>query len=83
HRQRPESANGVTFVTLEDETGHVNTIVWPKLGERQRKTLIGARLLGIAGTIQKDGDVVQVIAAQLQDYSALLGDLRSVSRDYR
>ncbi len=83
HRQRPESANGVTFVTLEDDTGHVNTIVWPKLGERQRKTLIGARLLGMAGTIQKDGDVVQVIAAQLQDYSALLGDLRSVSRDYR
>lgn len=83
HRQRPESANGVTFITLEDETGHVNTIIWPKLGERQRKTLVTARLLGMAGTIQKDGDVVQVIAAQLQDYSTLLGDLRSMSRDYR
>lgn len=83
HRQRPESANGVTFVTLEDETGHVNTIVWPKLGEHQRKTLINARLLGMVGKLQRDGDVVQVIASQLQDYSALLGRLRHVSRDFR
>lgn len=83
HRQRPESANGVTFVTLEDETGHINTIVWPKLGERQRKTLIGARLLGMVGRVQRDGDVVQVIATELQDYSALLGRLRHASRDFR
>lgn len=49
HRQRPASANGTVFVTLEDETGHVNAVVWPKLGERQRKTLLRSSLLGIKG----------------------------------
>lgn len=83
HRQRPESANGVTFVTLEDETGQVNTIVWPRLGDRQRKVLIGARLLGMAGKIQRDEGVIQVIANQLNDYSALLGQLHPESRDFR
>lgn len=83
HRQRPGSANGVTFVTLEDETGHVNSIIWPDLGERERRTLIGARLLAISGTVQRDGEVVQLLATRLNDYSAMLGRLHYKSRDFR
>jgi error-prone DNA polymerase len=50
------------FVTLEDETGCVNVIVWRDLGERQRKELLGARLLGVAGQVECDGDVVHLVA---------------------
>ncbi|MGH8279742.1 MAG: error-prone DNA polymerase [Gammaproteobacteria bacterium] len=82
HRQRPGSANGVTFVTLEDETGHVNVIVWPDLGERERTILVGSRLLGITGTVQRDGEVIQVLATDLQDLSRQLGGLEYASRDF-
>ncbi len=82
NRQRPSSANGVTFMTLEDDTGHVNVIVWPKLAERQRQVLTGARLLAVRGVLQRDGDVVHLIARKLEDHSRLIGDLAVRSRDF-
>jgi error-prone DNA polymerase len=74
-RQRPASASGVMFVTLEDETGYVNLIVWEKVAERTRRALLGASLLGVVGRVQKEGVVLHVIAEQLYDHSALLGRL--------
>jgi error-prone DNA polymerase len=82
-RQRPGSAAGVTFVTLEDESGHVNLIVWRAIGERQRKELLGARLMGVTGTVQREGDVLHVVVRRLEDRSAMLGALLARSRDFR
>jgi error-prone DNA polymerase len=89
-RQRPSTANGTTFVTLEDETGYVNVIVWSRLAERQRKELVSARLMEVAGTVERAGEVVHVVAGHLTDKTALLGslageagDLNTVSRDFR
>jgi error-prone DNA polymerase len=81
-RQRPGSAQGVTFVTLEDETGSVNLIVWRDVAERQRRALVGARLLGVAGELQIEGEVVHVIAHRLVDLSRWLGSLSAPSRDF-
>lgn len=81
-RQRPGSAQGVTFVTLEDETGSVNLIVWRDVAERQRRALVGARLLGVAGELQIEGEVVHVIAHRLVDLSRWLGSLAAPSRDF-
>jgi error-prone DNA polymerase len=82
-RQRPGSAHDVTFITLEDESGHVNLVVWKALAERQRAVMLGARLLGVYGEVQREGEVVHVIARRLYDHSALLGDLVASSRDFR
>jgi error-prone DNA polymerase len=82
-RQRPGSASGVTFVTLEDETGHVNLIVWRRVADEQRAALLGSRLLEVQGPLQREGDVLHVIAQRLNDLSALLGDLVIESRDFR
>ena len=76
-RQRPGSAEGVTFVTLEDEYGSINVIVWRDLAERQRQALVGSRLLGVAGKLQLEGDVMHVIAHRLLDLSVLLGRLKA------
>ena len=81
-RQRPDTASGVIFVTLEDETGCMNIVVWRRLLERQRRELLGARLMGVRGVVERDGDVVHVIARRLSDYSALLGPLAAASRDF-
>jgi error-prone DNA polymerase len=81
-RQRPDTASGVIFVTLEDETGCANVVVWASLVERQRGELLGARLLAVHGTIERDGDVVHLVARRLSDYSALLGALSTPSRDF-
>ena len=84
HRQRPGSAKGATFVTLEDETGHMNVVVWRDLGSKQRKQLLSAELMAITGKVERDGaDIVHVIAKDIADYSALLGRLRMESRDFR
>ena len=83
HRQRPETAKGVVFVTLEDETGAVNVIVWPAVVETQRKPLLGARLLTVFGQWQRQGDVMHLVASKLIDHSALLQGLVSRSRDFR
>jgi error-prone DNA polymerase len=81
-RQRPASANNVTFVTLEDEAGSINLVVWKRLAERQRQILLGARLLGAIGEIQREGDVLHLVAGHLEDYSAMLSEFTSQSRDF-
>jgi error-prone DNA polymerase len=81
-RQRPGTAKGVLFITLEDETGCVNVIVWPSLVEQQRKEVLGARLLGVYGIWQCEGEVRHLIAKRLVDLSPLLGRLAMESRDF-
>jgi error-prone DNA polymerase len=81
-RQRPGTASGVTFVTLEDETGMINVIVWRDLAERQRKELLCSNLLTVYGTLEREGEVVHLIAARLRDQTALLGRLAARSRDF-
>jgi error-prone DNA polymerase len=81
-RQRPDTASGVIFVTLEDETGCVNVVVWRDLVERQRRELLGARLMGVQGVIERDGEVVHLIARRLFDHTGLLGALQTASRDF-
>jgi len=81
-RQRPDTASGVVFVTLEDETGCMNIVVWRHLVETQRRELLGARLLGVEGVVERDGEVVHLVARRLLDYSALLGPLTAPSRDF-
>jgi error-prone DNA polymerase len=81
-RQRPATASGVIFVTLEDEEGHVNLIVWNDLAERQRRELLASRLLVVHGEVQKEGRVVHVLARRLEDLSALLGRLDTASHDF-
>ena len=82
-RQRPGTASGVLFLTLEDETGHFNVVVWGSLAEKYRRAVLGARLLGVEGEIQREGDVLHVIARHLHDHSHLLGRLTTPSRDFR
>jgi error-prone DNA polymerase len=81
-RQRPDTASGVIFVTLEDETGCVNVVVWSRVAERQRAELLGSRLLGVQGLIERDGDVVHLVARRLYDHSSLLGPLAAPARDF-
>ncbi len=81
-RQRPGTASGVVFVTLEDETGTINVIVWNALSQRQRRELLGSRLMGVAGKLQKEGDVIHLVAHRLTDHSRLLGRLATASRDF-
>ena len=71
-RQKPGSAKGVMFITIEDETGHANVIVWPSLFERQRGVVFTASMLGVRGRVQREGEVIHVIADELLDLSALL-----------
>ena len=81
-RQRPQTANGTIFVTLEDETGPVNVIVWPALVEKFRKELLGSRLLGVYGIWQTESGVHHLIAKRLVDMSLLLGRLTTYSRNF-
>jgi len=81
-RQRPGTASGVIFVTLEDETGLTNVIVHGTLAERQRRELLGARLLGVMGVLQREGEVVHLLAKRLFDHTDLLGRLPTASRDF-
>jgi error-prone DNA polymerase len=82
-RQRPETASGVTFVTLEDEDGLVNVVVWRDLGERQRRVLLEARLLAVEGRVESAEGVQHLIAGRLEDFTPLLGGLATQSRDFR
>jgi error-prone DNA polymerase len=85
-RQSPGTAKGVTFVTLEDETGTVNVIVWKALKERQRSELLHSRLMAVHGTWQRDtesgGQVCHVVAGFLRDLTPLLGELTTQSREF-
>ena len=87
HRQRPETAKGTLFVTLEDETGTVNVIVWPDFFERYRKEVLAARLMTVYGVWQRDeetgGEVMHLLARRVVDHTALLGRLTLRSRDFR
>jgi len=81
-RQQPETAKGTIFVTLEDETGSVNVIVWRRLREKQRQALLGARLLAVAGVWQSQSGVMHLVARHLLDVSDWLGRLHTASRDF-
>ncbi len=83
HRQRPETAKGTVFVTIEDETGAVNVIVWPRVADANRLPLLRARLLTVYGQWQREGEVMHLVAARLVDHTPLLGELVARSRDFR
>lgn len=81
-RQRPQTAKGTLFVTLEDETGNTNVIVWPGLLEKQRKDILSARLMTVYGIWQREGEVNHLIAKRVVDHSELLGDLLVGGRNF-
>ena len=81
-RQRPGTASGVTFLTLEDETGSINVVVWRDLAEKQRRQLLESQLLAVYGVLEKQGEVTHLIAGHLKDLTPMLGDLVTQSRDF-
>ena len=83
HRQRPETASGVIFMSLEDETGTSNLIVWPSIQQTQREALFGARLMVVQGELQSELGVIHIIAQKIRDYSHWLGRIKTGSRDFR
>lgn len=74
-RQRPGTAKGVIFITLEDETGTCNVIVWRKMYERFRRAVIAGRCLRVTGRVQREGGVIHLIAEEIEDISWMLDDL--------
>jgi error-prone DNA polymerase len=76
-RQRPGTSKGVVFITLEDETGVANLVVWPHVFDKQRKVVMGARLMAVHGIVQKDpdSDVIHVVVARLEDHTHMLSRL--------
>ncbi len=81
-RQRPETASGVTFVTLEDEDGLVNALAWEHVAERQRRVLLGSRLLAIDARLERVDGVQHLIIQRMEDFSPLLSGLQPKSRDF-
>jgi error-prone DNA polymerase len=82
-RQKPGSAKGVMFITIEDETGPANIVVWPKLFEKRRRVVLGASLMAINGRIQREGDVVHLVAQQLFDLSSDLSGLADREMEFK
>jgi error-prone DNA polymerase len=80
-RQRPGSAKGVIFATLEDETGVANIIIWPKIFEAYRRVVLGARLLGVEGRLQREGDVIHIVSGRLKDLTPALSILAETPSD--
>ena len=76
-RQRPGSAKGVMFITLEDETGIANLVLWPKVFEATRRTILGAGMIAVAGQVQRKGEVVHLVAHRITDLS---DDLASIGQ---
>jgi error-prone DNA polymerase len=74
-RQKPGSAKGVMFITLEDETGIANLIVWPAVFEKQRRLILSARMVACHGKVQREGSVIHVVANRLEDLSGLLAGI--------
>jgi error-prone DNA polymerase len=81
-RQRPGTASGVTFVTLEDETGNTNVIVWRDLAEKERRALIASRLMIVHGKLEHQGPITHLVAEHMQDASHMLADLTVASHDF-
>ena len=81
-RQRPGTASGVTFVTLEDETGHSNLVVWKKIADTQRQALLRSRLMAARGQVQREGDVIHLVVRHMSDLSHWLDGLHTRSRDF-
>ncbi len=81
-RQRPSTASGIIFMTLEDETGSINVVVRQRVSGRHRRAVQGARLLAVHGAVERQGEVVHLMAHRLTDWSALLGRLETRSRDF-
>ena len=81
-RQQPSTAKGVVFITLEDETGSVNVIVWKSVREKQRAQVLKSRLLAVYGQWQRQGEVRHLIAQHLVDLTHLLGELATQSREF-
>ncbi|MFC6671006.1 OB-fold nucleic acid binding domain-containing protein [Marinobacterium aestuariivivens] len=82
NRQRPGTASGVTFVTLEDESGQINLIVWRDTARAQRQALLGARLLKVSGVLEREGAVIHVVAGRLTDITGQWQALSLRSRDF-
>jgi len=82
-RQRPGTAKGVMFLTLEDETGTMQVVVWRHLQERTGPALMAARLMAVHGQWQREGEVCHLVAGHIADLTPLLGDLPTTSRDFR
>ena len=82
NRQRPMTASGVIFMTLEDETGYANIVIWPKLVEKQRNVLLQSQLIVVTGKVQTADNVTHIIARNLQDYSHLAKTLEIRSRNF-
>jgi error-prone DNA polymerase len=81
-RQRPGSAKGVLFVTIEDETGIANLVVWPSVFERQRRIVLSAGMMSVHGRIQREGEVVHLVAQHLTDLSAELASVGERNGDF-
>ena len=82
NRQKPASGKGVLFMTIEDETGFANVIVWPKVAKKYRNPLLLSSLITITGYVQKQDGVINLIASRIEDHSELLGFLKTRSRDF-
>lgn len=82
-RQRPGSATGVTFVTLEDETGNINVVVWQATAKHQRQALLTSKLLKVNGFLEREGSVIHIIAGKLTNLNHLINTLDISSRDFR
>jgi error-prone DNA polymerase len=74
-RQKPGSAKGVMFITLEDETDVANLVVWTNVFEKNRRTVLGASMMGVRGQVQREGDVIHIVAQRLDDLSGMLASV--------
>ena len=83
HRQRPETAAGVMFISIEDEAGIANLILWKSTQEAQRQAILGSKLMIVSGELQKEQGVIHVVAKKIRDYTHWLGSLSTASRDFR
>jgi error-prone DNA polymerase len=82
-RQRPGSAKGVLFITIEDETGVANAILWPDRFEAQRRIVLSSAMVGVKGVVQREGEVIHVITQRLEDYTPLLHSVGQMDFPHR
>lgn len=81
-RQKPGSAKGVMFITIEDETGVANLVIWPSLYEKQRRVVLSAGLMAVYGRVQREGEVVHLIAHRLTNLSAELASIGELEKAF-